>query len=63
MWYIVMQTESSIHVILLTSSMNKCKKEFQRLESEVEEQEGEERYTFYYYGFCPKGVVRGCHQK
>lgn len=56
MWYIIMQTESDISVIFLTSSLNKCKKEYQRLESEI--QEGEEGQTFYYYGFCPRGVIK-----
>lgn len=58
MWYIITQNSSDIRCIYLTSSKSKCKKEYQRLESEVESQEGEERYTFYYMGYCKTGGKR-----
>lgn len=58
MWYIVMQSSASITCIYLTSSKSKCKKEYERLESEVEAKE-DERYTFYYMGYCKTGCKVG----
>lgn len=54
MWYIVIQTESDIRLILLTKSKNKCIKEYERLEEEAEKQAkelNENRSVFYYYGY------------
>lgn len=54
MWYIIVQNESDIRLILLTKSKDKCIKEYERLEKEAEEEaikEDESRSTFYYYGY------------
>lgn len=56
MWYIVEQNSSSISCIYLTSSKSKCEKEYERLEKEANNEAiNEERYTFYYMGFCKTG--------
>lgn len=51
MWYILMQTETSIECIYLTSSKHKCKKEYEKLEKEVKEEE----FILYYMGYCKTG--------
>lgn len=53
MWYIIVQTESDIRLILLTKSKDKCIKEYKKLEKEAEKQAkelDETRSVFYYYG-------------
>lgn len=54
MWYIVVQNPTHITCIYLTSSKKKCKKKYDELEKEAE-QDGEDRSTFYYMGYCKTG--------
>lgn len=60
MWYIIIQTANDIRLILLTSSKSKCKKEYERLSKEAEEEDKKRdddyRTCFYYMGYYKRKI-------